>query len=195
MKLSYKKLALLCAVGVGALSLAQNTNAQTTSQIGASFTTAAALASAAVSDIDFGTWAVNIDGGDTPTIAQGAVTSGAPAVGTVSGASNSVLTNTVAPASSGVIDVTAPVATTLQIEGSVSTDFSDTNLSLSNIVFTDTVLTNTAVPASFNGITRATVTTGGSAEPIGFGGTLTISGTPAAGTTFDDAVIDISFTY
>ncbi len=191
----FTKLALLAAVVTVALYSIHDTQAQTTSQIGATFSTAAALTSAPVSDIDFGTWAVNISGGNTPTITQGAVTSGAPPVGTVGGVTTSVVSNTVAPANSGVIDVTSPVATTLQIQGSVTTDFADANLSLSNIVFTDTVLTDTAVPAAFNGVTRATIVTGGVAEPIGFGGRLTISGTPTAGTTFNDAVVDISFTY
>ncbi|MCK5375102.1 MAG: hypothetical protein KAJ40_07445 [Alphaproteobacteria bacterium] len=190
-----KKLALLGAVSAIAFINVQDSQAQTTSQIGATFSTAAAITSANVTDMDFGTWAVNIGGGDTPTITQGAVTSGAPIVGTVGGAGSSVVSNTVAPAASGVINVTAPVATTLQIEGNVTTDFTDANLSLSNIVFTDTILTDTAVPAAYNGVTRATIVTGGIAEPIGFGGTLTISGTPTAGTVFSDAVIDISFTY
>lgn len=194
----FKKLALFAAAACFALT--STSYAQTTSQIGANFTTAAALTSAPGTDIDFGTWAVNIAGGDTPTITQGAVTSGAPTVGAVAGVvdGSTIVSNTVAPANSGIINVTAPVATTLQIQGSVTTDFSDPNVSLSNLVFTDTVLTNTAVPATFNGVTRATVVTGGVAEPIGFGGTLTLGGgggTPAAGTTFNDAVIDISFTY
>lgn len=193
MNIRFKKLALLgCVASLAAVASA---NAQTTSQIGASFSTAAALSSVAVSDIDFGTWAVNIAGGNTPTITQGAVTSGAPAVGTVGGVTTSVVSNTVAPANSGVIEVTSPVATTLQISGSVSTDFASPVLSLSNIVFTDTVLTDTAVPAAFNGVTRATIVTGGVAEPIGFGGRITITGTPPAGTTFNDAVVDVSFTY
>ena len=201
MKKSYiKKLALLGAVSMVALYGAKELKAQTTSQIGATFTTAAALSSVAVSDIDFGTWAVNIAGGDTPTITQGAVTSGAPAVGTVAGVVDAatVVSNTVAPANSGVIDVTSPIATTLQIEGNVTTDFTDADISIGSIVFTDTVLTNTAVPAAFNGVTRVTVLNGGVAESIGFGGTLTLGGgggTPAPGTVFNDAVIDISFTF
>lgn len=193
MSINFKKLALFASVA--SLSVLGQADAQTTSQIGATFTTASALASTPVSDIDFGTWAVNISGGNTPTITQGAVTSGAPAVGTVAGVTTSVVSNTVAPTTSGVIDVTSPVATTLQIRGSVTSDFTDPNLTLSNIVFTDSVLTDTAVPAAFNGVTRATIVAGGVAEPIGFGGRITISGTPAAGTTFDDAVVDISFTY
>ena len=196
----FKKLALLGAVAAVAVAGSQSVEAQTTSQIGATFTTAAALSSVNVNDIDFGTWAVNIAGGDTPTITQQAVTAGAPPVGSVAGVVDAatIVSNTVAPANSGTIDVTSPIATTLQIQGSVTTDFADADLSLSNIVFTDTVLSNTAVPAAFNGVTRTTIVTGGVAETVAFGGTLTIGGgggTPAAGTTFNDAVIDISFTY
>ena len=200
-KRSIKKLMLtagVLALGVG-VGL-QAVNAQTTSQIGAVFTTAAALTSVNVLDIDFGTWAVNIAGGDTPTITQGAVTAGAPATGTTAGIVDgfTVVTNTVAPANSGTIDVTAPVATTLQIEANVTTDFSDPDISLGSLVFTDTVLTDTAIPTSFNGVTVVTIVAGGVAETIGFGGQLTLgggAGTPAAGTIFNDAVVDVSFTY
>ena len=190
---------MLAAVAV-CFSVVPDAYAQTTSQIGATFTTAAALASTSGTNIDFGTWAINIAGGDTPTITQGAVTAGAPAVGAVAGVVDAatVVVNTLAPANSGIISVTAPIATTVQIQGSVTTDFSDPDISLSNLVFTDTGATDTAIPATYNGTTLATITTANVAESIGFGGTLTLGGgggTPAAGTTFNDAVIDISFTY
>lgn len=193
-----KKLALLSAValtvGIG------GAQAQTTAQIGGQVSTAAALASAAGNNIDFGTWAMNIAGGDTPTLALTAVTAGSPPVPVPGGVVDptTVMTNTVVPGVGGNVTVTSPIATTLQIEGNVTTDFVDGNLSLGTLVYTDTVATNVAIPAAFDGATFATVVAGGVAETVGIGGTLTVGGgggTPAAATTFNDALVDISFTY
>lgn len=196
-----KKLATVSAVALALLSGANQAHAQaTTAQIGASFATAAGLASAAGTTMDFGTWAVNIAGGDTPTIALTAVTAGAPPVPVPAGLVDpgTVVTNTVAPPSSGTVTVTSPFATTLQIQAVLTANFSDPDLSLGTLVYTDTVATNVAIPAAFNGTTLATVTAAATPETIAIGGTLTIGGgggTPAVSTTFSDALIDVSFTF
>lgn len=192
-----KKLALTSAVAL--TFVAGPAQAQVvTSQIGATFTTAAALATAPGLDIDFGEWAINNGGGaDTFTIALDAVTAGAPPLPVCGGVAdaNSICSNLTPPANSGTVTVTSPVATTVQIQGSVSTDFTDANLSLGSLIYTDTLATNVAIPAAFDG-TSVTTTVAGAAETVGIGGTLTISvGTPAPATTFNDAVIDIDFQY
>ena len=197
--LNLKTLALGCAMAVTLGFGVNHANAQATATIGSTFTTAAALAAAAGNDLDFGEWAVNIAGGDTPTITQ-AATTGAPAIGTVGGVVDAatVVTNVTPPATAGSVDVTSPITGTLQLQGSVTTDFSDPNISLASLTYTDTVVTDVAVPAGFNGTDFITITTAGVAETIGFGGELTLGGgggTPAAATAYNDAVIQLDFTY
>lgn len=197
--LNLKTLALGCAMAVTLGFGVNHANAQATATIGSTFTTAAALAAAAGNDLDFGEWAVNIAGGDTPTITQ-AATTGAPAIGTTGGIVDAatVVTNVTPPATAGSVDVTSPITGTLQLQGAVTTDFSDPNISLGSLTYTDTVVTDVAVPAGFNGTDFITITTAGVAETIGFGGELTLGGaggTPAAATAYNDAVIQLDFTY
>lgn len=192
-----KKLAVTSAVAL-TLFAGATADAQVTSSIGATMTTAAALASAPGNDIDFGTWAINVGGTDTLTIALDAVVAGAPPVPACGGQTDAatLCINTVAPANSGTVTVTTPAATTVQINGTVATDFSDGTLSLGSLIYTDTVATNTAIPAVTSPATLVTTTAGGVAETVAIGGTLTIAtGTPAASTTFADPAIDITFQF
>ncbi len=188
--------AMVLTLGFGV----NHANAQATATIGSTFTTAAALSAAAGTDLDFGTWAINIAGGDTPTIAQ-AATLGAPAVGTVASVvdPSTIVTNTVAPATAGTVDVTSPITGAIvQIQGNITSDFSAPNVSLGSLTYTDTVATNVAVPAAYDGATFITINASGVAETVGFGGTLTLGGgggTPPAATAFSDAVIQFDFSY
>ncbi|MFK7840159.1 MAG: hypothetical protein AB8B83_07480 [Bdellovibrionales bacterium] len=192
-----KKLAVTSAVAL-TLFMGAPADAQVTSQIGATFSTAAALASAPGLDMDFGTWAINRGGTDTFTIQLDGVTAGAPPVPTCAGVvdAGSLCVNTIAPANSGTVTVTTPTATTVQINGSVTTDFSDGTLSLASLTYTDTIVTDGAIPALTTPATLVTTVAAGIAETVGIGGTLTIAtGTPAASSTFNDAVIDITFQF
>lgn len=199
MKVTNLKTIALAGVAVIALGFGANqAHAQATATIGSTFTTAAALAAAAGNDLDFGEWAVNIAGGDTPTITQ-AATTGAPVVGAVAGVVDpaTVVTNVTAPATAGTVDVTSPITGTIQIQGTI-TDFTNPNIDLANLTYTDSAATNVAVPAAFDGATFVTITTAGVAETVGFGGEITLGaggGTPAAATTFSDATIQVDFTY
>jgi len=193
---TFKKLAVTSAVALTLFAGAPS-NAQVTSQIGATFGTAASLASAPGLDLDFGTWAINVGGADNFTIPVDAVIAGAPPVPSCAGVADaaSLCINTIAPANSGTVTVTTPAATTVQISGAVATDFSDPLLSLGSLTYTDSIVTDGTIPAVTSPATLATTTTGGAAETVAIGGTLTITGTPAASATFNDALIDITFQY
>lgn len=197
--LNLKTLALVSATALTLGFGVNHAHAQASATIGSTFSTAAALAAAAGTDLDFGTWAVNIAGGDTPTITQ-AATTGAPTVGVVGGVvdASTVVQNTTLPATAGTVDVTSPITGTVQIQGSVTTDFSAPNVSLGSLTYTDAIVTDVAVPAAYNGTDFVTIQNAGVAETVGFGGELTLGGgggTPPAGTAFTDAVIQVSFTY
>lgn len=193
-----KKLAVTSAVALTLFAGAHSAQAQVSSNIGATFSTAAALSTAPGTDIDFGTWAVNIGGTDTFVINLAPAPTGAPPVPACSGVVNaqSICLNTVAPANSGTVTVTSPVATTVEIQAVINTNFSEATLALSNLTFTDTNVTAVAIPTTFSPGTVATITTGSTPENIGIGGRLTISGgTPPASTAFNDPDITVSFRY
>jgi hypothetical protein len=190
----FKKLATVSAVALTvALGVTTDAQAQTTAQLGATFATAAGLASAFVANLDFGTWFVAHQGADTPTIAVTA-TAGVPPLPVVGTPGTSTVVNTVPPAQSGQVTVTSPIAGTVVVFGTIVQDFTSPILTLSALTYEDTVVNNAALPA-VAGADVVTVLTGGVAEPVYIGGTLTISGQPGASTTFNDADIDVTFQY
>ena len=193
-----KRLAAVSAVALALVFGAHEANAQTTAQIGSSFATAAALASAPVSDIDFGTWVINLDAAEDATLTLGADIGAPPPDATVGGVTAaSVVVNTVDSANSGQVTVTAPIATDLEIQGVVSTDYPDVNLSLGGLTFPDFNTSDAALPVAYNG-TLITVQAANTAETIAIGGVLTITDNPAEATAFTGvtgAVVDISFRY
>ncbi len=195
---TFKKWAVTSAVALTLFSGAQS-YAQETTTIGATISTAAALSVAAGNDLDLGTWALVEDTADAANTAtfQVEAVSGTPSVPTCSGWTDpsSVCENTVAPAQSGSIDVTAPVATDLVIFGDVTTDFTgSSNISLGSLIYSDTVATNATLPTSA-GTAVATITAGGAAETIYFGGTVSVTGTAPESQTYSGAVIEVTFQY
>ena len=195
---TFKKLTVTSAVALTLFAGAEAHAQATTTNIGATFSTAAALASATVTGMDFGTWAINVAGGDTLTLPLLSTNTGAAPAAPVCGGvvdAATICSNTVAPAQTGEVTVTSPITGNLRVQGNVTTDFADPTLSLGTLTFTDSVTTDGALPAAY-GATNAVVQVAGVAERIGVGGTLTITGgTPAAATTFNDAIAEIGFTY
>ena len=197
---SIKQLAVTSAVALTLFSGINSAQAQVTSQIEASISTAAALASAPVSNMDFGTWAINVGGTDSFSIQLAPVTTGAPAVPSCGGVTHaqSVCINTVPPATGGVVSVTSPAPTTLEIQGVISANFVGASfMTLGSLTYRDTVVTPSgSLPTTYSASSVATTTVGGTPENIGIGGTVTITGgTPAASTTFASPRIDVSFRY
>lgn len=194
-----KTLAMTSAVSLALLAGANQAHAQATAQIGATFITGAGIVAAAGNGIDFGTWVVNIPAADNGnvTIPLAAVVAGAPGVPVPLGATDpaTVVVNTVAPGNGGSVTVTTATPLALQISGVVTTDFTDPTISLGSLVFTDSNDTNTAIPAAPDAATFADTQVATVAETIGIGGTLTFVTSPAASTTFSDALVDITFNF
>lgn len=194
-----KKLTVTSAVALTLFAGAEANAQAVTTNVGSTFITAAALATATVTGLDFGTWAINIAGGDTLVLPLLSTNSGAaPAAPVCTGVVDAatICSNTVVPATTGEVTVTSPITGNIQVQGNVTTDFADPTLSLGSLTMTDSVTTDGALPAAYNGVAFAVVTVATVAERIGIGGTLTITGgTPAAATTFNDAITEIGFTY
>lgn len=193
--MNYSQLKRLAAVSAVALVLAfgaQPANAQVNADVGALFATAAALSAADGTDMDFGTWVANIQSAETPTLVLTSLVAGVPPVPTIGGVTNSVVVNTVAPASSGTVVVTSPIATDLEIQGSVTTPFGEANLSLGSLTFTDIDTPDDPLPAAFDGTVVSAIA---GDTTIGIGGTLTILDNVAEGATFTDAVVQVGFRY
>ena len=191
-----KKLAITSAVALTMFAGA-NAQAQDSAQIGATFATAAGITATAGNDMDFGTWVVNNTAPDTVTLTLGAVTAGNPAIPAPGGVvdATTVIVNTVAPGPGANVLVQTATPLEIQIQADVTTDFTDGALSLGSLRFTDSDDTNTAIPTTYDGTTVNT-TAGGVDETIGIGGVLTISGNTATNPgTFNDALIDIDFTF
>lgn len=178
--------------------LSQPALSQTTSQIGARFATAPALSSSAVTDLDFGTWAVNIGGSDTPSFSVHSDSGGMPSVASLSGVAHpsTVVENTIPPSHPGEVLLTSPIPGAIQISANVIADFSHPSVSLQNLVYTDSASSNVALPSSFDGSTFVNVS--GASERIFIGGTLALgqggSNVPED-TEFSDAIIEVSFSY
>lgn len=193
----YQTIKRMAAVGAVALTLAlgvQTANADTQTTIGADFTTAVGLTSAPVSDMDFGTWVVNVQGGDTITLTLDADIGAAPPDATVGGNTASTVVNTLDSANSGQFTVTAPIATTLEIQGSVTTPFAEPTISLGGLTYTDSNTNDAALPAAYNG-SVVDVTVAGVPETIALGGVLTITASPPEARSFGDAIITVGLRY
>ena len=193
---------LMATGALALLALGVNTSikAQTSQTFDVTFATATGLTSAAGTDLDFGTWVINIQDTEDvsiivpPTLGGGAPTTSTSVTAGGTPGQDSVVSNTVAAASSGTVTVTAPISTTLEIQGNVSTPFSATELSLGTLMFDTATESPTAIPGTYDG-TTVTVASGGVAEEVAIGATLTIGDPRAENTTFGPAEITVSFRY
>ncbi len=192
-----KKLSVTSAVALALGFGSMHAHAQSVA-VGTTFTTAAALAVTDVADMAFGTYAINVSGGDTLALTiVGATATGTAAATTCTGAVDpgSTCTEVTAPATTGGVNVDVPVnGTVVQISGSVTTDFADANLSLGTLTYTHGAVSGGALPTAFDG-TTVTIAAAATPEFVGLGGTLSITGNPAAATTFNDAEVTFNVSY
>jgi len=198
------KMMATAAIAVMAFGISNSANAQVNQQMGVTFGTAAALAIGASTDIDFGTWVVDIQDSETITLTVPPVLGGAAPTVTVANdqggdtTDDSVVIETTPSTNSGSVTVTTPLTVDnqpLQIRAVITTDLTDTSLSIGNLMYiTATETTPAAIPTAF-GAAVATAILGGTPEEVAIGGDLVISGAIAESATFSDAVIDLFFQY
>lgn len=160
--------------------------------VDAVITTSAGITAAHVADINFGTWLVGIASGDTPTITLDA-SNGSLSSGNVGSSQLINLTGATA-GTMGQVTVNLPAGAdgiVLQMERSAITDFTDTGLSLTTVLYD----TDDIVPGTLAAVTAVDVTveSGGVAEPTFFGAIITADATPADAT--HSATFNVSFSY
>ncbi len=186
-----KTIALTSAV---ALSLAFSGTAQAqTETVGATLIVSGALSSADVSDMDFGDFFIFLAGADTATFTM--QDNGALTVAVVTPGTSTVVELT-AGASRGAVTVSTPTGVdgvALTMTRSNTSDFSDSNLSLTSVEYaTATQGNGNALNADTDSGT-VTVVAGGTPEQVDFGGVITASATPANAT--HTASFDVTFAF
>lgn len=175
--------------GVAALS----SNAQAQDTITANIEFDSAITTTNPTDLDFGTWLAIVRGGETVTLTMdntAAITPG--------GITTSTFQPIAGTPAAGGIDVDLPTGTAnviLQMSRQAVTAFTTNSavMSLSAVTYSAAVEgTNLAFPVS-PATVPVTVVAGGTPQHVTFGGTISLTGTPADGP--DSASFDVSFAY
>ncbi|MDH5722841.1 MAG: hypothetical protein OEY94_05930 [Alphaproteobacteria bacterium] len=179
-------------VSVVALSTAniKNSFAQTET-VNATLTVSSAITTTDISNMDFGTWLVQFVAGDAPVITlsnDGTVAS----TQTGSVVNGSQVVQVTAPATEGVVNVRTPAPATLTITRSASADFPSPALSLATVSYRTA---NDGTNALNADAATGTVTTlvAATDEPVRFGGTVSVTATPADA--IHAAQFDVTFSY
>ncbi len=188
-----KLLAFTCALAIG-IPTASFVHAQT-ANVPVTLTTTSAITVAAGADMDFGEWLLLLGGDDVNNTlvmnAQtGAITDGNSAG--VDTTDNSTRVEINAGTGRGTIDVTTPASATVNLFATVN-DFTEATLTLSAPTFSVNAGAEAALSVAA-GTPDSFTSTGGAADTIGLGATITATGTPP------DAVhgggsLDVTFSY
>lgn len=185
-----KKIVMVCAVALGMTLSSGHANAQVENMT-ASLETSSAITSNFVSGMDFGEYFINFVAADTPTLRLS--NSGPVAVTQVGSVANgSQVVQITAPATQGVLNVTTPAPSVLQMTATNLTDFVDPGLALSVIRYT-TATEASAVVTIGGAAVPVTVVAGNTAETVTFGGDIVVTATPADA--IHAADFDVNFAY
>ncbi len=184
-------MALTSAVALS-FAFTNNSFAQTET-VGATLITSSTIATTDVSDMDFGTWLVQIgtvDAGAGDVIMT--ITDDTTAAVSVAGISDSQVVQIIAPTTEAVVNVQIPAPGTLSMTRGALTDFGDAGLSLTTTSWQQVGGAGTADIANGASV-NITVGAGGVDEVIHFGADITMSATPADDT--HTASFPVTFTY
>lgn len=167
-----KLLACASIITLGSSVIASKSYAQTTEDVPVTLTTTSAITLTNTATMDFGTW-VMIDGTSDSTIVLDPVTG----VVTPTANGGATLVQSVASASVGTNTIQTPASAAVNHWGVVQTDFADAGLSLGTLTYSYNGGATAALPA----VTGTTITTTGAPtnDTIEYGGTVTLSATPA----------------
>ncbi len=161
--------------------------------VNATLTTSSAITTTDVSDMDFGTWLVQIGTtDDTENDVTITLSNDGTATATKAGITDSQVTQITAPATEGVVNVQTPAPSSLTMTRSGTSDFADASLGLT----TTSYRTASEGPNAINADTDSgtvTVTAGATDEAVRFGGVITFQSTPPDAT--HTASFDVTFTY
>ena len=175
----------ILAAGVVASGVAK---AQTAT-VQADLITTSAITAGTVSAMDFGEWFLVYGGVGTGVLTL--TDDGSNSATATTTPAGSTFTNLTASTSEGQVDVTIPAPAVMTMTRSNTTDFTHGGLSLAAVTYrTATENGNIDSDASAGPVT---VTTGGVAEAVKFGGNVAITATPADAT--HAATFDVTFSY
>lgn len=183
-----KFLAFASAIAVSGF-ISGESNAQTTSNVPVTLTTSSAITVTAGNPMDFGTWLLlhpSASGTDDFTVIL------APLLNTrtANAAATSTAVEIVAGATAGSLTVQTPAAATVKMYGAI-TDFASTALTLASPTYSFNGGANAAL--SIVPGTPTTIAATGAADTLLFGGTLTVTGTPADAA--HTATLAVTFSY
>ncbi len=184
----HKTLRLLACASIAAIGSAATVSgafAQTTVNVPVTLTTSSAITVANTADMDFGSWIMVYDNG-VSTLVLDPLTA---VVTPTSGGGTTVLVESTASASVGTVTVSTPAAASINHWGSVTVDFADAGLALATLTYSLNGAGTVGVP----GATGTTITTTGGTDTITYGGTTTMSATPADAA--HTATVQISLEY
>ncbi len=187
-----KLMALTSAIALS-FAFTNNSFAQTET-VNATLITSSAITSADVSDMDFGTWLIQLTAAEISangiTITLTDDQSATSTAGSIDNSSQVV--QITAPASEGVVTVQTPAPSTLTMSTGTLTDFTDPGLTLSSVTWNSASTPSATIAMSSSA--TVTVTAGATDERIDFGGVITADGSnPVDGT--HTASFDVTFTY
>ncbi len=187
----FKIMALTSAVALGVL-FSSNSFAQTET-VNATLTTSSAITTTDTSDMDFGTWLVQIGTtDDTENDVTITLSNDGSATSVAGGSTDSQVVQITAPATEGVVNVQTPAPSILTMTRSGTSDFADASLGLTSVSYR----TATEGPNALNADAATgtvTVTAAATDEPVRFGGVITFQSTPPDQT--HTASFDVTFSY
>ncbi len=184
-----KLMAFTGAVALG-FAGAKTVTAQT---VVATIITSSAITTTDGTDMDFGTWLVQLDGTDTATFTMN--DSGAfsvVAAGTATTSGNSQVVNITPGAQRGTVLVQTPAASVLQMTRGSNVAFTDGGVALTSVTYNTTTEGSNALGTTAT--VTVTVTGAATDETVSFGGVVTMgTAQPADGT--HTASFDVTFAY
>ena len=172
-------------VAIGSAAAVSEAYAQTTVDVPVTLTTDSAITVANTADMDFGEWIMIYNNGNSTLVLNpltGAVTD-------TSGGGTTVLVESIASASVGTVTVETPASASVNHWFTLTLDFADAGLALT----VPTYSLNGGGVVNVPGVTGTPITTTGAVDTITYGGTVTMSATPADAD--HTATIQISFAY
>jgi hypothetical protein len=169
---------------IGLAITTSGASAQTTVNVPVTLTSDSAITVANTQAMDFGTW-VLIDGSTDSTLVLNPVT------GTVTSTAGTAATiaEITPSATVGTVTCSTPASATINHWGTVTVDFADAGLALGTLTYS----LNDGATAALPTVTGTTITTTGGVDTLEYGGTTTVSATPANAA--HTATVQIRFAY
>ena len=178
-------LACAGAIALGSTMATSGAFAQTTANVPVTLTSNSAITVANTADMDFGSWILVYHTAPTTLVLDPLTAVVVP----TSGGGDTVVVESTASASVGTVTVETPASASVNHWGSVTVDFADAGLALTAPTYSLNGAATVAVPAA----TGTPITTTGAVDTLTYGGTTTMTVTPADAD--HTATVQISFAY